>query len=297
MTYADSSLTLVLNGAEARLQIVCGHGTELVFSQEWFTPRHGMQVLVPALVDALHRTGLTLAAIGRIAVVRGPGSFTGLRLVLSTALGLSLPALLPMAGIGYMDALAADAAALRPCDNIWCITHARRGLVHIQGFTSRYNGPVCALPRTSGESGTSGTTGMTGGLGGLDELGAPAAQSEDNALVPLCPPLSATLEEAAQRILAHEGDTVLTGSGVRKNSDYFAEHLFDATVLPPRFDHPAPETLLTLAHTATYGHDPVEPLYIRPCDAEENLDSIASAKGLDPAAARAELERLTRKLK
>lgn len=279
MTYADSSLTLVLNGAEARLQIVCGHGTELVFSQEWFTPRHGMQVLVPALVDALHRTGLTLAAIGRIAVVRGPGSFTGLRLVLSTALGLSLPARLPMAGIGYMDALAADAAALRPCDNIWCITHARRGLVHIQGFTSRYNGPVCALPRASGES------------------GAPAAQSEDNALVPLCPPLSATLEEAAQRILAHEGDTVLTGSGVRKNSDYFAEHLFDATVLPPRFDHPAPETLLTLAHTATYGHDPVEPLYIRPCDAEENLDSIASAKGLDPAAARAELERLTRKLK
>lgn len=279
MTYADSSLTLVLNGAEARLQIVCGHGTELVFSQEWFTPRHGMQVLVPALVDALHRTGLTLAAIGRIAVVRGPGSFTGLRLVLSTALGLSLPARLPMAGIGYMDALAADAAALRPCDNIWCITHARRGLVHIQGFTSRYNGPVCALPRTSGES------------------GAPAAKSEDNALMPLCPPLSATLEEAAQRILAHEGDTVLTGSGVRKNSDYFAEHLFDATVLPPRFDHPAPETLLTLAHTATYGHDPVEPLYIRPCDAEENLDSIASAKGLDPAAARAELERLTRKLK
>lgn len=279
MTYADSSLTLVLNGAEARLQIVCGHGAELVFSQEWFTPRHGMQVLVPALVDALHRTGLTLAAIGRIAVVRGPGSFTGLRLVLSTALGLSLPARLPMAGIGYMDALAADAAALRPCDNIWCITHARRGLVHMQGFTSRYNGPVCALPRASGES------------------GAPAAQSEDNALVPLCPPLSATLEEAAQRILAHEGDTVLTGSGVRKNSAFFAEHLFDATVLPPRFDHPAPETLLTLAHTATYGHDPVEPLYIRPCDAEENLDSIASAKGLDPAAARAELERLTRKLK
>ncbi|GFM37178.1 tRNA (adenosine(37)-N6)-threonylcarbamoyltransferase complex dimerization subunit type 1 TsaB [Desulfovibrio psychrotolerans] len=274
MTYADSSLTLVLNGAEARLQIVCGHGTELVFAQEWFTPRHGMQVLVPALLDALHRMGLTLASIGRIAVVRGPGSFTGLRLVLSTALGLSLPAGLPMAGLGYMDALAADAAALRPCDNIWCITHARRGLVHMQGFTSRYNGPVCALPRASGAEFS--------------------ARTEENTLVPLCPPISATLEEAAQRIITHGGDTVLTGSGVRKNSDFFAEYLIDAAVLPPRFDHPAPETLLTLAHAAAYGHEPVEPLYIRPCDAEENLDSIASAKGLDPAAARAELQRLTR---
>ena len=250
--YADSSLTLVLNGAEARLQILCGNGSELLFSQEWFTPRHGMQVLVPALMEGLARMGLSLGQVGRIAIVRGPGSFTGLRLVLSTALGMARPLNMTMGGIGYMDALAADPLALAGERPVWTVTHARRGIVHLQGFCN-----------TAGAPGT------------------------------LCQPDSATLEDAAARIAASGPCPVLLGTGIRKNLDFFAETLPQALVLPERFDHPAPETLLALAQTVDYSTDPVDPLYIRPCDAEENLDSIAAAKGLNPEEARATLAKLT----
>lgn len=250
--YADSSLTLVLNGAEARLQIVCGNGAELVFSQEWFTPRHGMQVLVPALMDGLTRMGITLSHVGRIAVIRGPGSFTGLRLVLSTALGLARPLGLTMGGIDYTKALATDALAMAADSPVWTITHARKGIVHIQGFRN-VNGEAEAL----------------------------------------CPADSATLEEAGRRIKASSSTPVLLGSGLRKNLAFFMEQCPEALILPERFDHPAPETLLALAQHIEYSTEPVEPLYIRPCDAEENLDSIAAAKGLDPQQARATLTKLT----
>lgn len=256
--YEDSSLTLVLNGAEARLQIVCGNPEALIFSQEWFTPRQGMKVLTPALMQALNRMGLSLDAIGRIAIVRGPGSFTGLRLVLATALGLARPLGLTMAGIGYMDALAADALCLAGSSPVWVLTHARRDLVHIQGFS------------------------------GMDAQGLPVA---------ITLPDSASLEGAASLIRTFVTDgipaPILLGSGVRKNAAFIAEHLSAATILPARFDQPAPETLLYLAQHAQYSAEQIEPLYIRPCDAEENLDAIAAAKGMNPSAARATLEKLT----
>ncbi len=262
-------LTLVLNGAEARLQIVCGRGTELLFSEEWFTPRHGMRVLLPALTDALARADLPLSALERIAVVRGPGSFTGLRLVLATALGLARALNIPMGGIGYLDALATDAAGACPPPlsansptPLWVLTHARRGIVHLQGF---HAGANAAGVRT---------------------------------VVPFCPPDAASLETAAARIAASAPQStspcpILAGSGVIKNHEFFHESLSQAWLLPERFLHVAPETLLRLSSLTEYGVAPVDPLYIRPCDAEENLDSIVVRQGMDPATARAALARFT----
>ncbi len=250
---AASSPILVLNGAEARMQVVCGTAGELLLSQEWFTPRQGMRILVPAILDGLARMQMRLTDIGRIAVVNGPGSFTGLRLVLSTALGLARPLGLPMAGLGYMNALAADAARTHPDTPVWTLTHARRGLVHLQGFS------------------------------GTDTQGSP---------VPFCAADAASLEDAAKRI-TDSAPGLLLGTGVHKNLDFFAGHCPDARILPARFNHPAPETLLDLAVLADYSMDPVVPQYIRPCDAEENLDTIAAARGMDPSGARSTLHRLT----
>ncbi|MEZ0574892.1 tRNA (adenosine(37)-N6)-threonylcarbamoyltransferase complex dimerization subunit type 1 TsaB [Halodesulfovibrio aestuarii] len=253
---ADSKFTLVFNSAEARLQIVCGQQGQLLFSKEIFSPRQGMQILLPAIMDGLEKMSLTLDNIDKIACVRGPGSFTGLRLVLATALGLARAHGFALAGIDYLPALAMDTCTTTDKE-IWVITHARRGQIHYQAFR------------------------------GLSSEGLPHA---------LTAPQADTIENLAAVINARNTATVLLGTGVQKNREFFETQIQNTTLLGERFSHPKPEALLDIAATLEYGDAPIDPLYLRPCDAEENLDYIVSLKGVDPEEARQKLAKLTTSL-
>ncbi|OBQ56240.1 tRNA (adenosine(37)-N6)-threonylcarbamoyltransferase complex dimerization subunit type 1 TsaB [Halodesulfovibrio spirochaetisodalis] len=253
---ADSKITLVFNSAEARLQIVCGQKEQLLFTKEIFSPRQGMQVLLPALMEGLKTMSLSLENIGKIACVRGPGSFTGLRLVLATALGLARSHGYPMAGMDYLPALAMDVCATTSKE-VWVITHARRGQVHFQAFKE------C---------------------------------STDGLPIPVTEPSAGSIESLAAMIAERKTETILLGTGVQKNFEYFETEIPQAILLDERFSHPKPETLLGIASLLEYTDAPVEPLYLRPCDAEENLDYIVSMKGIDPEEARQRLSDLTSSL-
>jgi tRNA threonylcarbamoyl adenosine modification protein YeaZ len=67
--------------------------------------------LVPMIREALADAGLALDGIDRIAVTVGPGSFTGVRIGISAAVGLSLATGLPVVGVGTIEAYAAHPAA------------------------------------------------------------------------------------------------------------------------------------------------------------------------------------------
>lgn len=73
--------------------------------------------LLPLVRDALQRACVTLGDIEVIAAGIGPGSFTGVRIGLATAKGLSVATELPLMGVSTLDALGASA---------WC---ARDGVV------------------------------------------------------------------------------------------------------------------------------------------------------------------------
>ncbi len=62
--------------------------------------------LLPAVDRVLQDAGLGLDAVGGIAVSAGPGSFTGLRIGLSTAKGLAYATGLPVVAVPTLEALA-----------------------------------------------------------------------------------------------------------------------------------------------------------------------------------------------
>jgi len=62
--------------------------------------------LLGAIDQLLHGVGASLDEVDALAVVRGPGSFTGLRVGMATAKGLALSLGCPLVGISTLEALA-----------------------------------------------------------------------------------------------------------------------------------------------------------------------------------------------
>jgi len=67
-----------------------------------------------ALEQCLERAGLDVEELGGFAVSVGPGTFTGIRVGIATALGLAAPRRLPVAGVTTLDALAHIGLARAP---------------------------------------------------------------------------------------------------------------------------------------------------------------------------------------
>lgn len=63
-------------------------------------------LILPALNSMLHLSGIKLNEIEGIAVSIGPGSFTGLRIGLSTAKGLAFALNIPLIGVNSLESLA-----------------------------------------------------------------------------------------------------------------------------------------------------------------------------------------------
>src|SRR6267154_454710 len=65
------------------------------------------EALMPLIARVMKDAGLPFAALDRIAVTKGPGSFTGLRVGLSAARGIALAAGKPVVGLTTLSAYAA----------------------------------------------------------------------------------------------------------------------------------------------------------------------------------------------
>jgi tRNA A37 threonylcarbamoyladenosine modification protein TsaB len=132
-----------------------------------------------------------------------------------------------------------------PGQKIWTVIHARRDLVYLQAFTPAQNGADCPQPLT-------------------DIL---------------------TLEpEQAAALIKEYGPALALGSGISRNRQTFSRLLDDSGVaLPPdRFSRPSCEALHKLALFAKYGQEDIQPLYVRPSDAELQLPELSRRLGRDP---------------
>ena len=80
--------------------------------------------MMPMAEAMLKRYGCDMKSIDRIAVTIGPGSFTGVRIGVSTVKGLAMPYNIPCAAVSTLDALAMN---ITPAGSIICpVMDARR---------------------------------------------------------------------------------------------------------------------------------------------------------------------------
>jgi tRNA threonylcarbamoyladenosine biosynthesis protein TsaB len=88
--------------------------------------------LMDMVKEALRMSGLNFSDLDGFAVTRGPGSFTGLRIGISTIKGLAVASEKPVVGVSSLEALAFQVSYSR--DLICPILDARRGEVYFSRY-------------------------------------------------------------------------------------------------------------------------------------------------------------------
>lgn len=103
--------------------------------------------LMATIAEALDASGIDYGGLGALAVSTGPGSFTGVRVGVSTVRGLALALKIPARGIMTLDAIAAETRTASLSRPIMVALDAGRGDLYIaiydQSGKLRYD-PVVA---------------------------------------------------------------------------------------------------------------------------------------------------------
>ena len=105
-------------------------GEVQVVSQDHLCRRHANVELVDTVTSVLEQAGFALADVKTFLVGRGPGSFTGVRIGISTAKGLARGANVPLLGVSTLDACAWTAWNAGVRGQLGVLSDAMRGEVY-----------------------------------------------------------------------------------------------------------------------------------------------------------------------
>jgi len=104
-----------------------------LIAQESLTMKRGhAEALMPLIARVMKHSGIAFAALDRIAVTTGPGSFTGLRVGLSAARGLGLAADKPVVGLTTLTAYAAPVVSQNAAQPVISAIDARHDQLYFQ---------------------------------------------------------------------------------------------------------------------------------------------------------------------
>lgn len=128
-------MLLAIDSATRTLSIALHDGQQIIAENTWRSANRHTVELTPAVAALMKHVGASPADLSAVAVMRGPGSFTGLRIGMSVAKGLALSAdpPLPLIGIPTLDVTAA--AQPHILDDLWSISQAGRGRINAGLYT------------------------------------------------------------------------------------------------------------------------------------------------------------------
>ncbi len=100
-------MLIAIDTATGYASLALHDGFQVRVEHTWESPRRHTVELLPRLVAALEQLGLGIGHLSGVAVTRGPGSFTGLRVGMAVAKGLALAQGLSLVGVPTLDVVAA----------------------------------------------------------------------------------------------------------------------------------------------------------------------------------------------
>src|ERR1700704_7009413 len=120
---------------------------KLIARESQAMKRGHAEALMPLIARVMKQAGIAFAALDRVAVTTGPGSFTGLRVGISAARGLALAADKPVIGLTTLAAFAAPHIAEDDTLSVVAAIDARHDNVYLQIFGPR--GRTLVAPRVA----------------------------------------------------------------------------------------------------------------------------------------------------
>lgn len=127
-------MILALESSATGASVALCQGDVLVGESFQKTGLTHSQTLLPMAEALVKSCGKTWGDIKGIAVAQGPGSFTGLRIGVSAAKGLSWGRELPLVGVSTLEAMAWNLVGM--VGEICCAMDARRGQIYHARFCS-----------------------------------------------------------------------------------------------------------------------------------------------------------------
>ncbi|MGD2165707.1 MAG: tRNA (adenosine(37)-N6)-threonylcarbamoyltransferase complex dimerization subunit type 1 TsaB [Anaerolineae bacterium] len=122
-------MLLAVDTATQQASLALHDGFRVRVEQTWEAPRRHTRELAPRLAAAMEQIALLPKRLSGVAVAKGPGSFTGLRIGMSVAKGLAVSQKLPLIAVPTLDVVAS--AQGRDRRRLGALLQAGRGRVCI----------------------------------------------------------------------------------------------------------------------------------------------------------------------
>jgi tRNA threonylcarbamoyladenosine biosynthesis protein TsaB len=236
-------------------------GPHLLAERELARDRRSAQTLAPAIAELLAERRVGPGEIGLVATTVGPGSFTGLRVGVTTAKTFAYAAGAELLGLSTLEIVACQAPALGEIHELHAVLDAQRKELFLGRFLV---GQRAALLDGSPKQQVDFDSSMSSGLPELWKL------ESDRAIVPI--------EEWLQSL---GPGIAVSGTGLRKLQDRLPA---GASVVPEEFWEPCARTvgLLAWREYCRGRRDDLwklAPVYLRPSYAEEKAKSAGTKPG------------------
>jgi tRNA threonylcarbamoyl adenosine modification protein YeaZ len=109
----DNSIYLAIDSSTDNASLAMTDNGKVIAETAWHCQQNHSVELMPHLSQLLEQAGIDIKEIGGIIVAKGPGSFNGLRVGISTAKGLAFSLGVPIVGISTLETAAYQYAETR----------------------------------------------------------------------------------------------------------------------------------------------------------------------------------------
>lgn len=134
---------LAIDTSTEQASVAVSDASGILAEFSWRAGRDHSRHLSPVIERMFALVGIAPAGVGAVAVAIGPGSFSGIRVGLSHAMGLAMALSIPLVGVSTLDAIAFQASRSAP--GVWAVISAGREQV----FASHYSGSAADWRRDS----------------------------------------------------------------------------------------------------------------------------------------------------